>query len=306
MNDENNDARRLPYDDGSPFGSDNHPTVERLSEYLDASDDPGTSEREAINRHLTSCQECQTALADLQLMTRTLGALPEREAPRSFAITRDMLQPAKTPEAPQPVVLQESAQWHARNAARIRWATAVAAMLFVFVISADLLTNGLSGVGTISDDAADDITSMNFEDQPEGSLGASAGDEPEPIPTTAAAQEAQVEEATEEEEAQVESAPPADAPENDPVPESDESEGSGEISDSMPASDDDAEDSDEAMSVRSMQPEDGSEDLAAEVAETSSDSTHMRWRIAEVSLALVLALLLAVMIGLPKQRGTRR
>jgi hypothetical protein len=38
----------------------------------------------------------------------------------------------------------------------------------------------------------------------------------------------------------------------------------------------------------------------------SGDSTDMRWRVAEVSLALVLALLLAVLIGLPKEHGTRR
>lgn len=306
MNDENNYARRFPAEDGSPSGNGTHPSVEQLSEYLDGSDSPELAEREAITQHLASCQACQGVLTDLRLMLQTLGALPTREVPRSFALTRDMLEPAKRPATSEPVVLQESAQWHARHAAKVRWATAVAAMLFVFVISADLVINGLGNVQTGTDDADDEITSMRFEDEPQDSIGASAGDddEAEAIPTAAIAQDALVEEEAAEEE-QEESAPPADEPESAEVPESDAAAGEEESADSMDTPQEESSD-DEDMSVMSMEPEDISDETAAELEESSRDSSQLRWRIAEVSLALVLALLLAVMIGLPKQRGPRR
>ena len=307
MNDENSSARRFPAEDGSPTGNGNHPSVEQLSEYLDGADNPEIVEREAITQHLASCQACQDVLTDLQRMLQTLGSLPTRDVPRSFAITRDMLQPAKTPAAVEPVVLQESAQWHARHAAKVRWATAVAAMLFVLVISADLVLNGLGNIETGSDDSGDEITTMHFEEESEDSIGARVADddEAEAIPTAAAAQDAPVEEEAAEEE-QEESEPPSDMPESAEVPESDDAAGAEESADSMDAPQEESAGEDEDLSVMSMEPEDISGETAAEIEESSGDSNQLRWRIAEVSLALVLALLLAVMIGLPKQRGSRR
>jgi hypothetical protein len=279
MNDDIYNIRRIPSDDDSSSESDRHPPVERLSAFLDDGNDLDIPERDAITGHLASCQVCQAVLIDLQLMVRTLGSLPEREAPRSFAITRDMLQPATEPAAPGPIVLQQSAQWHARHAGKVRWATAVAAMLFVFVISADLVTNGLR-TDPVGDSSGTDSGVM---------LQEAAGDE-----------DARVfaEEAAEDEALGTES---ADAP---PSGEAD----TDDFGDAGLSTTDDeaAEEEAEQMSVLSMETEDISDQPASELSATSGDSSQMRWRVIEVSLALVLALLLAVMIGLPKQRGTRR
>jgi hypothetical protein len=285
MNDETHNIRRIPSDDSSS-GNDRHPSVERLSAFLDDKNDLGIPEREAIAGHLASCQACQTVLTDLQLMVRTLGSLPEREAPRSFAVTRDMLQPATAPDAPEPIILQESAQWHARHAGKVRWATAVAAMLFVFVISADLVTNGLRGYPGV-DNTGSETSALLQESDADEDVGVFAADAAEPVPTAAVSEDAVTES--------------ADAPPSDDADMSD----SGEAA--LRTTDGEAEDEKaEEMTALSMETEDISDQPASELSASSGDSSQMRWRVIEVSLALVLALLLAVMIGLPKQRGTRR
>ena len=285
MNDDMHNIRRVPSDD-STSGNDRHPSVERLSVFLDDNDDLAPPEREAISVHLASCQACQTVLTDLQLMVRTLGSLPEREASRSFAITWDMLQPAASPAAPEPIVLQESAQWHARHAGKVRWATAVAAMLFVFVISADLMTNGLRGYPGV-DNAGSDAGTMLQESDADEEAGVFAADAAEPVPTAAAAEEAVPES--------------ADAPPSDDADMDDAGEAALRTTDEEAA-----EEEAEEMTTLSMETEDISDQPASEFSASSGDSSQMRWRVIEVSLALVLALLLAVMIGLPKQRGSRR
>jgi hypothetical protein len=285
MNDDTNNIRRNSSDD-STSGNDRHPSVERLSEFLDDSNDLDVPEREAISAHLASCQACQSVLTDLQLMVRTLGSLPEREAPRSFAITWNMMQPATSPVVPAPIVLQESAQWHARHAGKVRWATAVAAMLFVFVISADLMTNGLRGNPGVGN-AGPEVSTMLQDSDADEDAGVFAADAAEPVPTAAAAEEAVPESAD---------APPSDAADMDDSGDADLRTTDGEV----------AEDEAEEITALSMETEDISDQPTSDLAASGSDSSHMRWRVIEVSLALVLALLLAVMIGLPRQRGTRR
>jgi hypothetical protein len=195
-------------------------------------------------------------------------------------------------------VLQESAQWHERHAGKVRWATAVAAMLFVFVISADLVTNGLRG--------ADDMATSSGSDQMEVMQATEA------TPAAADADaEAEIPTAEIEPEARTtgEDAPALD----EEVPDSDDSTAAQEESQDEPEvgtfmePSEDAESGDDAESQETLAME--QESISEEpVAETQAevDPAQMRWRIAEVSLALVLAILLAIMIGLPRQRGRRR
>lgn len=298
-NDEANRNRRN--NSGEPSVPDNgiHPAVDTLSEYLDRPSGLTQAERETIDRHLASCAECQAVLADLRLMVRALGSLPEMAAPRSFAITPEMLEPA-TP----PVVLRESTQWHARHAAKVRWATAVAAALFVFVISADLVTNGLRG-GVNHDDTADsgaqteqlryteapaatgaeEAATAGVTEDAAGQSDETAGDseEPEAEATPASASGAQAEggsEATAEDDADVSTF-------------------------SLPSDDAEAvEETPQTESALSAEAASTEEEPASDAA-VRGDADELNWRIVEVSLALILALLLAVMIGLPKQGGRR-
>ena len=309
MNDDDTDRnRRNQSHDGHSGPPDGiHPAVEILSEYLDQAPELAQAERDAIDGHLIGCEQCQRVLNELQLMVRTLGSLPELEAPRSFALRPEALEPATTPERAAPVVLQESAQWHARHAGKVRWATAVAAMLFVFVISADLVTNGLRGA---DDDAASSGSSQMevmraTEATPAAANAEAEAPEAEIEPATGAA--ADVTPAADEDVPESEAS--AESSAEDAVPDSDDStaaEDEPEVGTFMAPSEE-AETRDDAggQDTLAMEQETISDEPASE-APTGGDSGQLRWRAAEVSLALVLAILLAVMIGLPKQRGRRQ
>jgi hypothetical protein len=301
MHDDNVNDRRYPSDDDSDPQSTAHPTVEQLSAYLDGEVDLDATDHRAIAGHLAHCQDCTEVLAELQTMVHALGTLPEREAPRSFALTRTMIQPATKPA--EPVVLQESAQWHARHAAKVRWATAVAAILFVFVVSADLVTNTIGGDWGTSNDS--DLVASQPASDDEESISARAMDEAEPVPTAAVAEEAW---------GSADDAPPAlesDVPDSAEVPDSDDAAGDEPAEDTavlrMPEEDAESDgESEGEVTMFSVEEEAISDEPALEATSGDTDNTQARWRIAQVSLALILALLLAVMIGLPKQRGPRR
>lgn len=296
MNDDDtNRNRRNQSHDGHSGPADGiHPTVEILSEYLDQAPELVQAERDAIDRHLIGCEQCRRALNELQLMVRTLGSLPEMSAPRSFALRPEAL----GPEPAAPIVLQESAQWHERHAGKVRWATAVAAMLFVFVISADLLTNGLRSTDDMATSGgSDQMEVMQATEATPAAEGANAEAE---MPTAEIEQEARTmdDEVPASDEAVPESADSTAAQE--------ESQDEPEVGTFMePSEDAESGDAAEDQDTLAMEQETISEDPASET-QSGADSAQLRWRIAEVSLALVLAILLAVMIGLPKQRGRRR
>lgn len=136
---------------------------ETLTAWLD---DPGAfrpADAERIRTHLRQDAASREALDDLHLVVSALGNLPEIEPTRSFALSAQVAhaarpvmttRPAVRPPTPvAPVVrLQESSVWQARQQRTLRWASAVAAMLLVFVLSVDAFT------GDRNDDA---ISSKN-------------------------------------------------------------------------------------------------------------------------------------------------
>jgi Putative zinc-finger len=65
-----------------------HPRGE-LSAYVDAQ--VTDSRRQAIETHIASCDSCRLEVDDLREVRSALAALPQAEAPRSFAITAEMV-----------------------------------------------------------------------------------------------------------------------------------------------------------------------------------------------------------------------
>ncbi len=83
------------------------------------------SRREALERHLATCAFCQKELASLRQVVALLRRVPQVEASRSFALT----------QAPSVRL-----RWPVMYGSSIRYATAVAAMLLLAVVMADLVT----------------------------------------------------------------------------------------------------------------------------------------------------------------------
>lgn len=296
MNDEPFGARSNPSNNGPDPEGNTHPSVEELSEYLDATPRERTANWQSIEGHLQSCPACRAVLNDLHVMVQMLQSLPEIEAPQRYAVPLATDGPAMEPAASEPIRLQETPQWHIRHAAKVRWATAVAAMLFVFVLSADLVTNGLRPGVSNDNDMAPMMTSGEAE-MDQSSMS---------VPTAAAASELEQDEAEEEESADE---PPADQGYQDEMP--------AEESESFGATDDSAEDSarmsdgdeatgEETVSALSVELEELPAEAESETQTRQVDSDRINWRIAQVSLAIVLALLLAVLVGLPRQGGKRQ
>lgn len=296
MNDEPFDARPYPSNNGPDPQENSHPTVEELSEYLDATPGERTANWQTIEGHLQSCAACRAVLNDLQVMVQMLQSLPEVESPQRYAVPVATESPATVPAASEPIKLQETPQWHIRHAAKVRWATAVAAALFVFVLGADLITNelrpGRSG-SDVSEAPASVMTSSN-----------DAGETSMSVPTAAAASD------LEREEAEVEEEESADAPvsgehyqEAPPVVEEESADAPEEQSDDSARSADDDDDAEEDETFSTMAVELDEAEGDTQTRQVDSDRTN--WRIAQVSLAIILTLLLAVLIGLPRQ-GSRR
>jgi len=99
---------------------------EDLSAYLD--DRLAPPQRSRVDEHLAACDRCRRELEDLRAVVRALRGLPQAPVPRSFRLS-----PAQVETA--------------RPAARPTWAygalgtaTAAATILFVALLSGDLLT----------------------------------------------------------------------------------------------------------------------------------------------------------------------
>lgn len=294
MNDGTFDARSYPSPNGPDPNGSAHPTVEQLSEYLDASPRERAANWQTIEGHLQSCSTCQAVLNDLQVMVQMLQSLPEIEAPQRFAVPVATDRPATVPAASEPINLQETPQWHIRHAAKVRWATAVVAALFVFVLSVDLVTNGLRpGItGTTNDEAPASVMMSEEADQTMMSVPDDAADgEPEQG----------------EAEAELESEPPASQEGYlADIPEEEEESADARMDDAARSADSDEAAGEETFSTMAIELDDTAAREESEAKVRKADSGQTYWRIAQVGLAIILALLLAVLIGLPRQHSRRQ
>lgn len=325
--------------------------AELLSAYLDIPDELEPETRRRIEQELAANAEARRTLHELEAIVNGLQALPDIAAPRSYHLTPEMV------GAPEPVKLQETKAWYVRHSESVRWATAAAAILFIFVFTADLVTNGI-GPGDSSDGANVTSQSGDTADEPAGvrsaDEGASGGDdaddeaeaEMQPVPEDGAASDSGDAAATatpapveaEEESAEdagggadaQESAPQDDAAvtsaeaggevaeseEETPVtleaPEEAATEAQGEA---VPDRDeaDTVSDDDAASDTGATEAQEDMFTVAAEDADEGGSDSRTVWRAAEFSLIIVLALLLTIMIILPRldrmppeSRGRRR
>jgi hypothetical protein len=101
-----------------------------LSAYLNA-DAHDPAERQRIEAHLAGCERCRRALAGLRVVVSQLQALPSPAPSRSFRLTPAMV--------PLRVVVPDP--WFIRFQPGLRRLTAVAALLLVMVVSADLVSH---------------------------------------------------------------------------------------------------------------------------------------------------------------------
>lgn len=139
-----------------------HPDAEMVSAWLDSPDDFSEQDRLAIERHLAGCAACRQIVAELTAIARTFQTLPLVEPPRSFALTPEVAGLTVTPTLPFSRRLEGPAHPHERELERpsrdmvapyqharpferrmsaLRWATAVAALLFMVFVSVDVFGN---------------------------------------------------------------------------------------------------------------------------------------------------------------------
>ncbi len=135
---------------------------ETLAAWLDDPDAFRAADADHIRTHLRQDAASRAALDDLHLVVAALGSLPEFTPTRSFALSAQSAHAARpvvtTRPAPRPlapvVQLRESNAWQVRQQRTLRWASAVAAMLLVFVLSVDAFSGDRSSDTTASKDEA--------------------------------------------------------------------------------------------------------------------------------------------------------
>jgi len=115
---------------------------ERLSAYLDGELAP--QERSVVERHLAGCPDCQWNLETLRQTVQWTRQLPTVPVPRVFTI-------------PLPAQPQPTPRWR-WSLPLLQGATALVALLLVFVVAGDLLLGGalpLPGAAVMEQPAAD-------------------------------------------------------------------------------------------------------------------------------------------------------
>lgn len=281
----------------------NRPAAELISAYLDDRESLSRQELEDLELLLDQDQDAQRIYAELRVITRELGNLDDVPAPRSYHLDTEMI------GASEPVVLQETSAWYARHAQTVRWATAAAAILFVFVLGADLVVNGVY-FDTGDDDAFEtnqaEMTSRQADDDDAAAGSSDAGESEESAGDDAGAGE---------------DAPAALVPESaGDDADSDESDSDISAMESAPSDEDQGGDSAEpeagdgaeiAIPTAAIdESASGDRPLAFDQAQLEADggdSDRRLWRIAQFSLVVLLGLLITAMVVLPRLgSGTTR
>ncbi|MSP13142.1 MAG: hypothetical protein EXR62_09310 [Chloroflexi bacterium] len=111
----------------SVFTSKHERVQELLSAYLD--NEISDQERELVERHLHTCEECQETLAELRWTTNLIQQVSPVPIPRSFTL----------PTTVEPILARRPAHPGRVIHYSLRWATAAAALLLVVVAGRDLL-----------------------------------------------------------------------------------------------------------------------------------------------------------------------
>ena len=142
--------------------NDEHLTTEQLSAFLDK--ELSSQEKAIVDAHLSDCQQCQQALADLRQTVAMLRALPRVEVPRSFTLPARIAAVQEQPVPGNPVVIPISQRKRARRnglQSAIRAMSALAAILgLIFILSsfATMLPHGGSTTSSTSSGSVSTIS----------------------------------------------------------------------------------------------------------------------------------------------------
>lgn len=301
MNDEWNEQRRLDHADGSAppdrssmpvLGPDSHLDDEVLAGYLDDADALAPGVRAIVELHLAACGDCRHTLAELRAVVVALSALPDIEPRRSFAVTPAMVGQRERlttvvseGESDAPIDMRRTPAWHNRQMRAVSWATVAAAILFVFVLSADITTNRFFQ----TTDGRDTMVMSN------------QGSEP---PSMAAPESLQ---AQEEPEAAEDASGAAGASEEMRTTVQEDSSGEADMAqDTQTVSGEvDGSGKEEALRYQDGAADDEAGVQADDDRRSMSTPQHY-WRLAQVGLAMMIVWGLAAMIALPRIRSARR
>jgi hypothetical protein len=300
VNDELNERRRSNDADGSapPARSSrpgDHLDAETLAGYIGRADDLSREERVGIEAHLSGCAFCQQTLAELRSIVAAMSELAEIEPSRSFALTpamagkRDHLRPvpAVARDVREPVELRQTSAWQERQMRAVRWATVAAAILFVFVLTADMATSRLGGPRSVDESAP--VSALSSD--PAGMMQPAAAEPTEAAAAadTEAAADSEAMRAAGEES-------PEDAPAAAASAQDDPDQARLEATE---AEKEEAFDLEVGSAVEAVE-------MAADEDRRSMSTPGHYWRLAQVGLAMLIVWLLAAMIVLPRWHAGRR
>jgi hypothetical protein len=140
-----------------------HPSDDELSAYLNQ-DLADLAARQRLEAHLESCADCRERLTELRAVVRLLRGLENPVPTRSFRLDPSHV-PTRLPE-PEPLRIDP---WIVRVQPALRRLTAIAAVLLVMLVTADVLThrdsseNGTREVSALSSasqaNSSTDVTS---------------------------------------------------------------------------------------------------------------------------------------------------
>lgn len=309
-------------------------TVELLSAYLEDPDDLSSGDRELVERELAENADVQRMFRQLDSLTAELGNLPQMEPSRSYRLTPPML------GATEPTRIDHHEAWHMRHMDKVRWAAAAAAILFVLVVTADLMTNGLGMGGSMDDDDSDAGVMMSADDEEsarspdeEAVADGDMADEPEvleELPEEAADDDAAVDDQADESD---ESGDASDDAAGVPEEEADQDDGGGidgdpgdALATPEPPVEEEQEEQEEADTTPDAEifgepsddtAQDGGADAEGtpsfgelesaqvegdtEASATEPEDDRTIWRAIEFSLIIIVAVLLALIIFLPRR-----
>jgi hypothetical protein len=320
---------------------DGHLDAEMVSAWLDTPEDFSEQDRLAIEAHLAGCEQCTQLAAELTAIVRAFQTLPLVEAPHSFGLTPETAGLARTPTLPasrledpanphERRLERESRQslpdfgptlWYERQMSRLRWATAIATLLFVFVFSADLL-------GNIDTSGGDDDDSAMFVERPLTTGAEQAGASAEMTATSASSAAMPEEEAADDVARNSAETPnPAGAAEDEAAgsgPAATETSGevavptqaaaaTGEEEEAPPAADASeptVTDAETMLTIETAEPEQDNtahqedQTIAAYSGEDTSteNSESNTLHLIELALVITIAWLIVAMIALPRLR----
>lgn len=259
-----------------PRRPDDHIDPETISAWLDEPADLSADERFGIEAHLAGCEDCRQVADDLRALVAALAALPEAAVPRPFALGQEHARRPAPVTHREPAASRAASRWYDRQMRALRWATAAAAILFVFVLGIDLATTRFDRA---SDD--DSAPAMSMEQ------GASGSDEFEAQEATGETMAAEV------------------APASEQTPEPTSAAASAAQEEATPASAD-AQATPEADQAVTETDDQARVGTTREDAETRSPSRREeRLRLIEFGLATLFVWLLGLMIVLPRLRRWR-